>query len=84
MTPYFFRGSILITVRILSYNEFMGMCYKDFSRIEALYVFKNKSIRDRTSKKENLETASKLSSLPSKSVKGLFSEEALREINGND
>lgn len=83
MTPYFFRGSILITDRILSYNEFMQMSYKDFSRIEALYVFKNKSINNRTSKKEKQETAAKLSSLPTKSVKGLFSEEAIREINGN-
>lgn len=79
MTPYFFRGSILITDKILSYNEFMQMPVKDFERIEAMVRFKTHKIKQGIKKKETDKVKHQLSGLAVVDARSLgFSEEQLR------
>ena len=64
MTPRFFRGSILITEGILSYNEFMNMSVFDFERIEATFIFKHSSAKRKQKRQEKAKTKSALANLP--------------------
>jgi len=79
MTPYFFRGSILITEKILGYNEFMEMSVFDFERIEAVMRFKSHKIKKGVKDKENQSVKNKLNGLPVVSAESLgFTEEQLK------
>jgi hypothetical protein len=81
MTPLFFRGSILMIENILSYSEFMSMKYRDFKRIEAVWMFKNKQVQNRIKQQSQNETISKLSNVPTRSVQDMgFSKEQLKAM----
>lgn len=63
MTPLFFRGAFLISEKVLSYNEFMDMPYRDFKRIESTHQFMA-SIKNGTIQKvDKQKTKEKLSQL---------------------
>jgi len=85
MTPYFFRGSVIITERIISYTEFMQMTVFDFERIEKLYIFKNKEVNNRANREKQKETVGKLSSLPKADISSFgFSKEQLEGLGYGD
>lgn len=86
MTPYFFRGSILITDRVIGYNEFMEMSVFDFERIEAMIQFKNHKIKQGVKNKQNSKVKKQMHGLPVVNAKDLgFSEEQLRVFkDGNN
>ena len=66
---------------IISYSEFMGMTYRDFKRIEAVWMFKNKQVQNRTKQQSQNETRSKLSNVPTRSVQDMgFSKEQLEAM----
>jgi len=80
MTPLYFRGCVLISEKILSYDEFMNMPYFDFIRLEKMIAFKNEIIKDKTNRQKADKVKSELSGLQGKSVKGLFDDEVLRNM----
>ena len=66
---------------ILSYSEFMSMKYRDFKRIEAVWMFKNKQVQNRIKQQSQNETISKLSNVPTRSVQDMgFSKEQLKAM----
>jgi hypothetical protein len=85
MTPYFFRGSILITDKVIGYNEFMEMSVLDFERIESLISFKNHKIRQGVKNKQNSQVKKQMHGLPVVNASDLgFSEEQLKAFrDGN-
>ena len=84
MTPLFFRASILIIENIISYSEFMIMKYKDFRRLEAVWIFKNQQVQKKTKQQQTDKVKANLSNVPTRSVKDLgFSDEQLKGIFGD-
>lgn len=83
MTPLFFRASILIIENIISYSEFMAMKYKDFKRLEAVWMFKNQQVNKKNKKDSNDKVKASLSNVPTRSVSDLgFSDEQLKGMFG--
>ena len=84
MTPLFFRGSILIIENVISYSEFMQMTYRDFKRLEATFIFKNKQINSKSKQQSNDKVKANLSNVPARNVRDLgFSDEQLKGIFGD-
>lgn len=88
MTPLMFRGSILISEKILSYSDFINMPYDRFCKIEATSHFIN-MIKYEDIKKDNLTSSTnkddvkrKLAGLPTVS-KNSLTEEQKRFLNGS-
>jgi hypothetical protein len=86
MAPYFFRGSILITDKIIGYNEFMKMSVFDFERIEAMVQFKNHKIKQGVKQRQNSQIKKQMHGLPVINAADLgFSEEQLKAFrDGNN
>jgi hypothetical protein len=80
MTPLFLRGSLLITEKIISYNEFMEMTFKDFKRIESTYYFMTNMKNGVTKTANNNETIEKLSKLDTVNINDLDLPEVYKEI----
>ena len=81
MTPYYFRGLVLITEGIISYSEFMKMTYKDFSRLEAFAMFKNDYRKNKESKVKYQKTKAQLSGLNTIDINKLgFTDEQLKDL----
>ena len=81
MTPYYFRGLVLITEDIISYSEFMKMTYKDFSRLEAFTMFKNDYRKNKESKAKHQKTKAQLSGLNTIDINKLgFTDEQLKSL----
>lgn len=80
MTPLYFRGCVLISEKILSYDEFMSMPYFDFIRLEKMIAFKNDMIKDKTNRQKTDKVKSELSGLQGRSVKGLFDDDTLKKM----
>lgn len=69
---------------IISYSEFLDMPYKDFKRLEAVWMFRNKQVRNKPTKEKQEKVKANLSNIPAKSVKNLgFSDEQLKGIFGD-
>ena len=78
MTPLYFRACVLISDKIISYNEFLDMTYFDFRRLEALIAFKNKQIKEKPIREKKDKVKQQLSGLTPKSVSNMgFSKEQL-------
>ena len=81
MTPYYFRGLVLITEGIISYSEFMKMTYNDFSRLEAFTMFKNDYRKNKESKAKHQKTKAQLSGLNTIDINKLgFTDEQLKSL----
>lgn len=68
----------------MSYTEFMKMPYRDFKRIEATFIFKNKQINSKSKQQSNDKVKANLSNVPARNVRDLgFSDEQLKGIFGD-
>jgi hypothetical protein len=80
MAPLFFRGAILISEKILSYNDFMTMTYSQFKRIEATYSFLTNMKNSTVKNEDNVDMKDKLSKLQTISLDELDLPEEYKEI----
>lgn len=80
MTPLFFRGAILISEKILSYNDFMAMTYTQFKRIEATHSFLNDMRNGNHKADDNAKLKDKLSNLKKVNLDDLDLPDEYKEI----
>jgi len=85
MTPYFFRGCMMVSFGIITLSEFFELRYKDFTRLEAVHQLRTNYAGVKAAKQKKAETASRLMGLPTVSLDDMdIPEEAKAFLRAND